>query len=695
LIVSAPVCEKENFGRLRIWLAGNWPVALVILVALSSSCIAIVYAGEPLLEIFPLRQTQTGITAYWMIHGGLKLAYETPTMGYPWSVPYEFPLYQSLVALISWAANFPLDNTGRLLSFCFLIACAWPAFAVSRRLNLPPQTAWIFCALFWSSSLYMFYSRTFLMETTALFFTLAAVPYALDLRNLRVQKSAIFLFIFFATLGLLQKVTTAAPVMMVMGFTVLGTQARTSSVTLRSILRLVLIFSVPFLVEILWVRYTDDVKSRNAYGSELTSASMHEWVFGTLVQRMNPNLLKAIFWNRLICRDTMGPLGLLPLAGALIGAERRVRIILFANLALFLLPVLIFINLQWRHDYYQTECAVFLISAISIAISAWLPKFGFPLLVPSITILFVIFNFFIFYHTYSRYLSKSLNSANTDVLAISDVVRRYTPSDSAIAVYGLDLTSSIPYYAQRKALVAAKDEYKESRKTQYKSYLSAWREPERYLGGLRLGAIVFCPSDELTLDRMLEHPDVKRHPSLFKVGSCYINLPGLKSIVTDNGSRVVLPGIPFDPLLAALPKRYANTVRADCLDNIDVVNDKLPGIADEHSPHARIGVPGLLLIEGRLARSEGDGIVPDDAFITFKSPTGVMKYVAIKPLPRTAAYSSILESTAVYYDLFSATPDIHSLKGNYSLGLARGYGDTLRLCNGNSVPLTIGPTAVR
>ena len=708
-MVSIVFHEKQFPGYLNVWLERNWPACLAVLVAVLSSCVAIDYAGEPLLEIFSLRQTHTAITAYWMIHDGWKLAYETPVLGYPWSIPYEFPIYHTFAALISRMGHFPLDNTGRLLSFFFLIACAWPALMIGRRLDLPDQTAWIFCALFWSSPLYLFYSRTFLMETTALFFTLAAVPYALDLRDPKAPKSAVVFFIVFATLALLQKVTTAAPVMMVMGFVVLASQAKASSITLRSLFRVALIFGVPFLIEMLWVKYTDVVRSRNAYGAELSSSSVKEWVFGTLGQRMNLQLLKAIFWRRLICRDTLGPLALLPLASVLLLAEKRIRIILLVNLALFVLPVLIFTNLQWVHDYYQTECAIFLISAVSIAIGASsipsrifltagsaLAKLEWRLFAPFITIFFVIFNFFTFSHTYANYLTKSLNATNTTVLAVGDVIRRYTPVDSAIAIYGLDWSATIPYYAERKAFAAARDmDIYLQEPRQYKSYPSAWLEPERYLGGTKLGAIVFCLSDELTLDRMLEHPDVRRHPALFKVGACYINLPGVKSIVTDNGSHVVLPGIPLDPLLAMPPKRYAKTVHANCIDSIDVINDKFFEQANEHPPRNKTEVPGLLLVEGRLARSEEDGVIPDDAFITLESSAGVLKYIAIKPMPRTAVYSSILESTAVYYNLFAATPDIHSLKGNYSLGLARGYGDTLRLCNGNGIPLTIGSAVVR
>jgi hypothetical protein len=692
---SIPVHEKQLPGHLNVRLARVWPQILAICVAVVATGIAVTFAGEPLLEAFGLRQTHTALTAYWMIHEGWKLAYETPVLGYPWSIPVEFPIYQTLAAFISWVGNFPLDNTGRLLSLCFLIACAWPALMIVRRLDLPDYTAWIFCALFWSSPLYLFYSRTFLMETTALFFTLAAVPYALDLRDPKASKSTTLLFIFFATLALLQKVTTAAPVMMVMGLVVLAAHARESRITLPLLLRLLPAFGVPVVAEMMWAGYSDIVRAHNAY-SNLTFTSLRTWVFGTFEQRTNLRFLKAIFWNRMICRDTLGPLGLLPLAGALIWAEKRVVVILLVNIALFVLPVFIFTNLQAAHDYYQTECAIFLISAVSIAIAVWLPKIGWPAIAPVTTTVFVMLNYLTFSHTFANYLTKSLDATNTTVLGVSDVIRRYTPRDSAIVVYGLDWSATIPYYSERKALAAPRDEYiylEKSNKTQYKSYAAAWRNPESFLGGKKLGAIVFCPSDELTLDRMLDQPDVKRHPALFKIQSCYINLPGVKSIVTSDGNRV-FPGIPLDPLLDRAPQRYAKTSDMDCADSIDQVNDKFFETPKGDLPPEEIGVPGLLLVKGRILRSEGNGSVSGDAFMTLRSPAGVMKYIALKRVPRTATNSSMLESCPTYCNLFEATPDMHSLNGEYSLGLARGDGDTLRFCKGISIPLKIGSVAV-
>lgn len=56
---------------------------------------------NPVLDGFGFRQAQTGVTAYWLAQGGPWFAYETPVIGSPWSVPFEFPLYQMMVALLA------------------------------------------------------------------------------------------------------------------------------------------------------------------------------------------------------------------------------------------------------------------------------------------------------------------------------------------------------------------------------------------------------------------------------------------------------------------------------------------------------------------------------------------------------------------------------------------------------------------
>ena len=117
---------------------------------------------SPVLEGNPFRETQTALSAYWLWRGGPWFAYETPVLGYPWSVPLEFPIYQGLVAILR-GFGVPIHIGGRLLSFGFYVACLWPLSRLFRVIDLPRTAFLTMSALFLSAPTYVFWGRTVLM----------------------------------------------------------------------------------------------------------------------------------------------------------------------------------------------------------------------------------------------------------------------------------------------------------------------------------------------------------------------------------------------------------------------------------------------------------------------------------------------------------------------------------------------------
>src|SRR5207247_957809 len=122
-------------------------------------------------DYFGFRQTQTALTAYWLAQGGPWLAYETPVLGYPWTVPLEFPVYQLLTAVLT-LVGIPIDVGGRLVSFAFFVGALGPLWLLLRTLDFPRSTRLIVSILFLASPLYIFYARTLMIESTAVFFGL-------------------------------------------------------------------------------------------------------------------------------------------------------------------------------------------------------------------------------------------------------------------------------------------------------------------------------------------------------------------------------------------------------------------------------------------------------------------------------------------------------------------------------------------
>ena len=108
----------------------------------------------------------------------IKLAYETPVLGPPWSIPFEFPLYQWLVAAVAGTHLLPLDQAGRLVSVVFFLLTLIPTHSLLAALRIPGPMRLVFLSLVLVSPFYLFWSRTFLIESTGLFLCVSYVAWS-------------------------------------------------------------------------------------------------------------------------------------------------------------------------------------------------------------------------------------------------------------------------------------------------------------------------------------------------------------------------------------------------------------------------------------------------------------------------------------------------------------------------------------
>ena len=507
-------------GSRRTEGVSSWLKLITALVAIFAVTITLRYVSQPLLEAHPFRQTQTALTAYWLLHEGWHLAYQTPVAGYPWAIPFEFPIYQTLAALIVRLGGFPLDAVGRLLSFAFLIGCAWPAVGITRRLALPREAVWVFCALLWSSPHYLFWGRSFLIETAALFFAFASIPYALDLLKASPAPSAVLLCAFFATLAGLQKVTTGVPVTIVLGCIWLIGWVRREGLRLPSIRGIaapVCAFGLPILVSAAWNVYADAVKAANPFGAQLTSSALSAWNWGTFQQRLALSTHLDVFWTRMFVPNAGGPLGVALLAGALAWPGiPRLRTHVSVALSMFVLPVLMFANLHNVHDYYQTSCLLFMIGAVALTVAVWVPSvIPHRPAVPALTLMLVASNLMAFRVGYGQVMQMEFDVAHHRTLAVAKVLRDYTPSASGFVAFGFDWSSELTYYAQRKSFTVPGF---------FREYDRAWTEPARYLGDAALGALVICPTQAPSVEQVQQRLDSDPQWILVEVLDCRVLL---------------------------------------------------------------------------------------------------------------------------------------------------------------------------
>jgi len=426
------------------------PFTLTLLVLVGVQAAVLGYwLNYPLLDEHAFRQTQTALTAYWLLKDFDLLHYITPVLGAPWAIPFEFPLYQLFVALL--AEFFPylgFDAAGRIVSWCFSIASVYPLARIVTR-YAQNETAGLTAACFYlACPFYLFWGRTAMIESTALFFSLMCLWWFICLGD-----SPSWRFAALATLSgicaALVKVTTI-PAYMLAGYAHIFCIRRKTALFNRDAILFILPGTLSLLAVYLWQAHADQVKMLNDIASKLTSVNLSQWNFGTLAQR-----LSADTWHRLIQRifkEILSPPGTIALV---LGAAAFFRVTpglnkLFAaaSLVVFALPLLIFTNLHYVHNYYQTACAIALLASFAFLISPRNGNLGRYHAAAVILISIFLVSGFV---RYPKRIEKALQN---ETLAAAEIVRLNTPQDSAILVYGYDWSSEIPYYAQRKALVS-------------------------------------------------------------------------------------------------------------------------------------------------------------------------------------------------------------------------------------------------
>ena len=489
---------KTNEICRRLGNAAAWSLmlrALAVGALVFAAYITFTYIHQPLADSHAFRQTQTAMTSYWMLREGWSLAYQTPVAGFPWSIPFELPIYQTIVAAICGLFGLDLDAVGRFVSFAFLIACGWPAFPISRRLGLSPCIPWVFCALLWTSPLYVYWGRTFMIETAALFFSFACLPYAIDLIQRAGGLRCTVLFVIFGSAGVLQKATTGGPVMLFLLLACIFVHVRNGAVGFPMLRRLVfpvIVFCIPLLIGLIWTHYTDIVKRENPLGIQLTSKALATWNFGTMAQKLDPKTWRLLVWERVLKPNAGGILGvLLLLLPWFIGPDhRQLARLALAAVVIFLLPLLIFTNLHIVHDYYQVSCVLFLIFALSIVIGGWLNEVtGIMAVVPAVTLVIILSNISAYHSGYGVVAARSLpelDPRSVKAYRIGRYLNEHTKPNVGLVIFGQGYSSEIAFQAQRKSMTAP---------VWFEKYRQVWENPRDFLDGLDLGAIVICPSE--------------------------------------------------------------------------------------------------------------------------------------------------------------------------------------------------------
>ena len=449
------------------------------------------YSNQKLLEQHSFRQTQTALTSFWFLKDNFKFSYETPVVGYPWSIPYEFPLYQYIVAFCVKKTGLGLDQLGRLVSSIFFLLSIIPIIKISRLINLKKEFNYVFFCLFLSSPLYMFWSRTFMIESAALFFALMSSLYALKNIFNKTSFNNSLLFIIFSSIAILQKSTSALPILFclfIINIYFIFLLPIKFKIKFNNLFFISFIYFIPVLLGFIWITYTDAVKSLNIYGITLTSKSLQLWNFGDFNQRFSSIFFKMM-WNRIITQEIAGFFGITFIFIYFKNSKKKNKNFILILFLFFLFPILLFTPLHLIHSYYQYSCVIFLISILAYSITYFdYNKYNFKnngIFIA--TLFFVLFNYFNGSNFYFKKARRQITEFSNLDLAISNTILRHTMDSSSLVVYGKNWGSEIAYYSQRKTFMVPSN---------FNGFNNVWLNPNKYMGDLSIGAFVFFLKDK-------------------------------------------------------------------------------------------------------------------------------------------------------------------------------------------------------
>ncbi len=433
-----------------VWRAATW----LVLGFAAYHAVAGYFTGfdEPLLDRHAFRQTQTAISAYYIAHGGPFFAYETPLFGAPYSAPFEFPLYQWIVAVVNRVTRMPLDGAGRAVSIAFFVATTVPFFRLLRRSEVSAASARLATALLLAAPEYIYWTRAFLIESTALFFSISVLAAGLAfLERPAVDRRLAWLGAA-ATLAALVKVTTAfgylvALVVVSLAHVIRDDQRRGRARVYAAYFGSV--FVLPALPLLAWTRFADYEKGLNPLTANyITSAALHDWNYGTWAQKTALATWQTL-WDHTMSETFGSPVGFVACAALAILAAKRIDVVVALLAGVFSIYA-VFTNLHVIHEYYQYSTSALAVAVVGIGIGAaeTLTARARPLLVGVATAMLL--EALSVYGADYLPAQVKMNRTGADT---GNFVKAHTSSSALIVIFGDEWSSLYPYYSERRALM--------------------------------------------------------------------------------------------------------------------------------------------------------------------------------------------------------------------------------------------------
>lgn len=463
---------------IRAWL-GHFLLVIFVGVVAYTLWTATVGWDTPIVQQYEFVQAKAAIVAYYIAQGGPIVNYEMPIHGAPWSIPYEFPFYQTATAWFHNLAQMPLEQAGRAVAKFFFYLTLLPLWFIARELGFSARLSLIPLTLFLASPMYLFWSRNFMNESTATFFAIAYLA-AVMVWARRGGGAALVLAILLGCAAALAKSTTYASFALASGLVLVFSVYRKRDFS--RLLPCLAILILPLSAGLFWVQYTDGVKSLNPIAANFhTSAALSKWYLSTeLTERFNGGFWYRLF--RVTLHDAIGHrtvwiLSLL-LAAAL-GLKARIY---WLCSALFLVAPMLFTHAHLLHDYYAHANAVFMVFGVAVLVKEalkadkkWLNICG------------LIFFVMIIGYEVRDFMSKGYKQQQEwrmDSIDFARKLKDLVPAGEVVLMFGEDWCPVIPFYAERRAIMLWKGAELQAKLSQSLDLLEA--------DGKKIGAVVLC-----------------------------------------------------------------------------------------------------------------------------------------------------------------------------------------------------------
>lgn len=432
----------------------NWAIATFVLCVALNLGLSSFGWDHNLIEGHEFRQTQTALTARAIQQEGWTMAYPLPLFGPPWSAPMEFPFYQWCVAKVSSLTRHPLESTGRAVSIVFLYLCLPAIFLLLEYLSVPTDRRWLLLGLVLITPVYLYYSRSFMIESTALcaatWFLYAFCRSVLSRRTIWI-----FLAILLGIAAALSKATTFAVFLVPAAWFVL-TELRRSFQNQpgRSFWPIVgtslLIVGVSVGAGLWWVYFADRVKSSNPLSSFLVSNRLHDWNYGPLAERF-----ELSFWaniGRISTHSVLQQAHLIFFICFVLLLGRAYRVRILGLLGCYLAGPLAFANLYGIHDYYHYATGIFLLAAMLLV---WCGILELPYGSRAGKWAIITIGLAVQITGYLDSYYQLQIRGNIPPPEIARVLAATTAPDDVVVIYGYEWNPLIAYYSGRKVVMVA------------------------------------------------------------------------------------------------------------------------------------------------------------------------------------------------------------------------------------------------